>query len=120
MKDKKEFYTLLVELDGQPFSEYQQLIGDFDFSRYVIKCTKIDLENDEAMQPVFSIRVPQTIAETPDYLFDNPVRRTAMEDLLLRQLGSSVERIANYDQTGSPAAISTPWRRTKRFCRAMP
>ena len=100
MKDKKEFYTLLVELDGQPFSEYQQLIGDFDFSRYVIKCTKIDLENDEAMQPVFSIRVPQTIAEIPDYLFDNPVRRTAMEDLLLRQLGSSVERIANYDQNG--------------------
>ena len=42
MKDKKEFYNLLTELDGQSFAEYQQLVGDFDFSRYVIKCASID------------------------------------------------------------------------------
>ena len=44
MKDKKEFYSLLAELDGQPYSEYEQLVGDFDFNRYVIKCTRIDLD----------------------------------------------------------------------------
>ena len=82
MKDKKEFYSLLTELDGQPVSEYRQLVGDFDFARYVIKCNKLTLESDEGLAPVFTIRVPQTIAEIPDYLFDSPVRRTAMEDLL--------------------------------------
>ncbi len=100
MKDKKEFYNLLAELDGQPFAEYQQLVGDFDFSRYVIKCGKIDLEREDAELPVFSIRVPQTIAEIPEYLFDSPVRRTAMEDLLLRRMSGSIDRIANYDQNG--------------------
>ncbi|MDF7801578.1 ABC-ATPase domain-containing protein [Pontiellaceae bacterium B1224] len=100
MKDKKEFYTLLAELDGQPYSEYQQLVGDFDFSRYVIKCGGINFESDELVSPVFSIRVPQTIAETPEYLFDSPVRRTAMEDLLLRRMASCIDRIANYDQNG--------------------
>lgn len=100
MKDKKEFYNLLTELDGQPISEYQQLVGDFDFSRYVIKCSKIDLENEESETPVFSIRVPQTIAEIPEYLFDSPVRRTAMEDLLLRRLASNIEHVANYDHNG--------------------
>jgi len=100
MKDKKEFYNLLTELDGQPFSEYQQLVGDFDFSRYVIKCTKLELEGDESSHPVFSIRVPQTIAEIPEYLFDSPVRRTAMEDLLLRRLATNIEGIANFDQSG--------------------
>ncbi|WP_372794939.1 P-loop domain-containing protein [Pontiella sp.] len=99
MKDKKEFYNLLAELDGQPFSEYQQLVGDFDFSRYVIKCGKINFEN-QAELPVFSIRVPQTIAEIPEYLFDSPVRRTAMEDLLLRRMSNTIARIANYDQNG--------------------
>jgi len=99
MKDKKEFYNLLTELDGQPISEYQQMVGDFDFSRYVIKCGKIDME-DESLQPVLSVRVPQTIAEIPEYLFDSPVRRTAMEDLLLRRLCSNVDRIANYDHNG--------------------
>jgi len=99
MKDKKEFYSLLAELDGQPFSEYEQLVGDFDFSRYVIKCAKIDLA-DETEHPVFSIRIPQTIAEIPEYLFDSPVRRTAMEDLLLRRLSANIEAIANYDHNG--------------------
>jgi len=100
MKDKKEFYTLLGELDGQPFSEYGQLVGDFDFGRYVIKCSKIDLVGDEEDHPVFSVRVPQTIAEIPEYLFDSPVRRTAMEDLLLRRLSANIEAIANYDHNG--------------------
>lgn len=100
MKDKKEFYNLLAELDGQPFSEFEQLIGDFDFTRYVIKCGSIDLTDEESTCPVFTIRVPQTIAEIPEYLFDSPVRRTAMEDLLLRRMAGSIARIANYDHNG--------------------
>jgi predicted ABC-class ATPase len=100
MKDKKEFYSLLAELDGQPHSEYEQLVGDFDFNRYVIKCSNIDLESTETENPVFSIRIPQTIAEIPEYLFDSPVRRTAMEDLLLRRLSSNIEAVANYDHNG--------------------
>ena len=100
MKDKKEFYNLLTELDGQPFAEYEQMIGDFDFTRYVIKCNGIDFGSDTAAHPVFSIRVPQTIAEIPEYLFDSPVRRTAMEDLLLRRLSANIDKIANYDHNG--------------------
>ena len=100
MKDKKEFYNLLTELDGQPVAEYEQLIGDFDFTRFVIKCAKVIVDQGDAVTPVFSIRIPQTIAEIPEYLFDTPVRRTAMEDLLLRRLSSNVEGIANYDHTG--------------------
>ena len=100
MKDKKEFYNILGELDGQPFTEYQQIAGDFDFSRYVIKCTKIDFEEDSEFIPTFSIRVPQTIAEIPAHLFDSPIRRTAIEDLLLRRLSASIESIANYDHNG--------------------
>jgi predicted ABC-class ATPase len=100
MKDKKEFYNLLAGLDGHPVSEYSQLVGDFDFTRYVIKCSAIDFESEDGDLPVFTIRIPQTIAEIPEYLFDSPVRRTAMEDLLLRRLAANVEKIARYDQSG--------------------
>ncbi len=100
MKDKKEFYNLLTELDGHPFAEYRQIIGDFDFSRYVVKCTNIDFESEEGVSTVLTVRVPQTIAEIPEYLFDSPVRRTAMEDLLLRRLAGNINRIAHYDHTG--------------------
>lgn len=111
MKDKKEFYNLLAELDGKPVAEYEQLVGDFDFTRFVIKCTKIDVVEGELPTPVFSIRIPQTIAEIPEYLFDTPVRRTAMEDLLLRRLSNGIESIANYDFNGIARRhihVSTP------------
>jgi len=99
MKDKKEFYTLLGEIDGKPVSEYDRLVGDFDFSRYVIKCANVDRDRAD-LQSVFTIRVPQTIAEIPDYLFDSPVRRTALEDLLLRRLADNVAEIARFGRDG--------------------
>ena len=100
MKDKKELYNLLAELDGQPCSEYQRLVGDFDFSRYVIKCNRIECHEDEVPSPIFTIRVPQTIAEIPEYLFDSPVRRTAMEDLLLRNLVDNIDGVASFNRNG--------------------
>jgi len=99
MKDRKEFYNLLAEIDGKPFSEYEKAIGDFDFARYVIKCPKLDL-SPNAESPVFNIRVPQSIAELPGHLYDSPVRRTALEDLLTRNLSEAAGEIARFNESG--------------------
>jgi predicted ABC-class ATPase len=99
MKDRKEFYNVLAEISGKPFAEYERLIGDFDFARYVIKCTKIDISSD-AEYPVFNIRIPQSIAELPGHLYDSPVRRTALEDFLTRHLCDSAGRIAHFNESG--------------------
>jgi predicted ABC-class ATPase len=99
MKDRKEFYNLLAEIDGKPFAEYERLVGDFDFARYVIKCAKIDTARD-AENPVFNIRIPQSIAELPGHLYDSPVRRTALEDYLTRNLCAAADRIARFNESG--------------------
>jgi len=99
MKDRKEFYNLLSEIDGKPFAEYERLLGDFDFARYVIKCMKIDAAHD-AENPVFNIRIPQSIAELPGHLYDSPVRRTALEDYLTRNFCSVAGRIARFNESG--------------------
>jgi predicted ABC-class ATPase len=99
MKDRKEFYNLLAEIDGQPFAQYERLLGDFDFARYVIKCAKIET-TAEAEYPVFNIRVPQSIAELPGHLYDSPVRRTAMEDFITRNLCEAANRIARFNTSG--------------------
>jgi predicted ABC-class ATPase len=99
MKDRKEFYNLLSEIDGKPFAEYERLLGDFDFARYVIKCMKIDAARD-AENPVFNIRIPQSIAELPGHLYDSPVRRTALEDYLTRNLCAVTGRIARFNESG--------------------
>ncbi|NOU35362.1 MAG: hypothetical protein HOO88_01095 [Kiritimatiellaceae bacterium] len=99
MKDRKEFYNLLAEIDGKPFAEYERLIGDFDFARYVIKFTKLETAAD-GENPVFNIRVPQSIAELPGHLYDSPVRRTALEDYITRHLCSVAGHIAQFNESG--------------------
>jgi predicted ABC-class ATPase len=99
MKDRKEFYNLLAEIDGKPFAEYERLIGDFDFARYVIKFTKLETAADGEI-PVFNIRVPQSIAELPGHLYDSPVRRTALEDYITRHLCSVAGHIAQFNESG--------------------
>ena len=99
MKDRKEFYSTLAQIDGKPFAEYETLAGDYDFSRYVVKCAKISTAEDADL-PVFSIRIPQSIAELPGHLYDSPVRRTALEDLLTRNLCDATEQIAQFDASG--------------------
>ncbi len=99
MKDRKEFYSLLADIDGKPFAEYEKVIGDFDFARYVIKSPKLDTA-PEAADPVFTIRIPQSIAEIPGHLYDSPVRRTALEDLFTRNLSDTAGELAHFNESG--------------------
>lgn len=99
MKDRKEFYNVLTAIDGSPFSEYETLAGDYDFARYVVKCAKINTGEDNSL-PLFNIRIPQSIAELPGHLYDSPIRRTALEDLLTRNLAEAADQIAQFDESG--------------------
>jgi len=106
MRDKEEFFGMLSGIDGKEFSEYSQLLGDFDFSRYVLKTNTI--QRDEVglgKATLFLVRVPQIIAGFPKRLFDTPVRRTALEDLLTRKVASRMESISRYDEQG----VSRRW-----------
>lgn len=99
MRDKKEFFNLLVDIDGKDVSEYSRIVGDFDFSRYVLKINQI--HPAQALQPVlFVVRVPQIIAGFPPPLYNTPVRRTALEDFLTRRIADQIEMLARYDETG--------------------
>ncbi len=99
MKDKREFFRLLEEIDGQPISQYEQLIGDYDFTRCVAKCYPFTPSFDN-LEPVFSIRIPQTIAEIPHSLFDNPIRKTALEDFLLRRFNNTIAGLTEFNFEG--------------------
>lgn len=99
MRDKEEFFSMLSGIDGKDFAEYAQLIGDFDFSRYVLKINQIQREGD-GKATLFLVRVPQIIAGFPPDLFSTPVRRTALEDLLTRKIAAKIEAIARYNEQG--------------------
>ena len=64
MRDKEEFFSILSSIDGGEFSEYAKLVGDFDFSRYVLKLNQIPRES-EGRSTLVLIRVPQIITGFP-------------------------------------------------------
>ena len=101
MRDKEEFYNTLCSIDGKEFSEYAQLVGDFDFSRYVLKISSVQHgTGGRGNSTLFLLRVPQIIALFPPHLFNTPVRRTALEDFLTRKLAGRIESAARYDGQG--------------------
>ena len=99
MKDKQEFYGLLGEIDGRDFTEYSRIIGDYDFSRYVLKVTRVPVESDDTAT-IFVVRVPSAVAGFPPNLYTTAIRRTALEDLLVRKLAEAISRVAAYDDQG--------------------
>lgn len=100
MRDKKEFYSVLMDFDGKPANEASGLIGDFDFSRYVLKINQIKDAESGGMSLVM-VRVPQTISAFPPHLFNSPVRRTAVEDYLTRQIVLCIKELEPYSDGGA-------------------
>ena len=99
MRDKKEFFNIIDGIDGKEFSAYSKLIGDFDFSRYVLKINQIPDKPDND-KTLFIVRVPQIISAFPPHLFNTPVRRTALEDLLTRKIAGQIESMAQFNEAG--------------------
>jgi predicted ABC-class ATPase len=100
MRDKREFYNVLMEIQGKDASEYARLVGDFDFSRYVLKISQVPVDPVRKSPVLFLVRVPQIIAGFPPNFFDTPVRRTALEDFLTRKVAEEIEVLAQYDEQG--------------------
>jgi predicted ABC-class ATPase len=99
MRDKEEFFNILTAIDGQDLAEYSKLVGDFDFSRYVLKINQVQ-RKAEGKSTLFLVRVPQIIAAFAPHLFNTPVRRTALEDFLARKIAAQLEGLARYDEEG--------------------
>lgn len=99
MKDKREFYQILSELEGKDFTEYERVVGDYDFSRFVVRITRVPVQADDE-KVVIVIRVPQSIAGFPAYIFNTPIRRTALEDLLTRKVAESLSDLARFNDDG--------------------
>jgi predicted ABC-class ATPase len=99
MKNKEELYSKIEQINQKGSADLQQLIGDYDFARYVLKILRIE-EQVETQLSMLIVRVPQLIAGFPQNLIQTPVGRTALEDLLTRKVATEIEKTASYDTAG--------------------
>ena len=99
MRDRKEFQDIVRRIDGCEFTEYNQIIGDYDFTRFILKIADVQATPDSE-RSLFQVTVPQHVAGFPKELFSSPIRRTALEDLLIREVAAKVEELARFDEHG--------------------
>ena len=92
MRDKREFHAMIEAIDGKEPSAYEALTGDFDFTRFVVHNARLASGSGAAPEALFVLHVPQMIAGFPERLFDRPIRRTALEDYITRQLAAAIRR----------------------------
>lgn len=108
MKDKREFLGVLRAIHGLSAAEYSRLVGDYDFTRFVIHLRRAPLVLRGEVEGVFVVHVPQFIAGFPAPLMSTPMRRTALEDYLGRRLADAVARRRLVSSGSSAPAILIP------------
>ena len=99
MKDKQEFFQILGQLEGRELAEYKSLVGDFDFTRFVLKVNRVG-DDAGGASVWFVVRVAQSVAGIPPHLFNTPIRRTALEDFLARNVAAACAQLARFDAAG--------------------
>lgn len=110
MKQSEELRRLLESIDRRSYPAYKSAQGSYDFGTYILSIDHV--QGDPFASPSkVSISVPHQKAGYPAEYFDQPWKKTALEDYLVRQFGREISQF-NFKAKGSGKsgliAISVP------------
>jgi len=93
VKTQEELRDLLEEIDNSGYGAYNELKGTFQVGHYTLAIDYV--QGDPFASPSKArIRIPQYKAQFPEKLYNNKVRRTALEDFLARRTKSAIREVA--------------------------
>jgi len=82
--------NLLARIDGQGYKSYKRLQGEFRFADFRLHIDHV--QGDPFAEPSrCRVVLPLDSTGLPDHLFDNPVRRIALEDYLGRRFAAAIK-----------------------------
>lgn len=110
MKQSQDLRRLLESIDHKSYPAYKSAQGLYDFGDYTLSIDHV--QGDPFASPSkVSVAVSHQKAGYPAALFDQPWKKTAFEDYLVRQFGREIAQF-NFKAKGSGKsglmAISTP------------
>ena len=84
--------NLLARIDGQGYKSYKRLVGEFQFTGFRLHIDHV--QGDPFAEPS-RCRVVLPLASTglPHHLFDNSIRRIALEDYLGRRFAAAIKSL---------------------------
>lgn len=93
MKRSGELSQLLRSIDRKSYPAYKSLAGSYDFNDYILSIDHV--QGDPFASPSrLSILVPARKAAFPMQLLDQPYKRTAAADYILRAFSRAIGRFA--------------------------
>lgn len=110
MKSSEELRRLLESIDRKGYPAYKSAQGAYDFGSFILSIDHV--QGDPFASPSkVSITVSHQKAGYPAVFFDQPWKKTALEDYLVRQFGREIAQF-NFKAKGSGKsgliAISSP------------
>ena len=110
MKSSEDLRRLLESIDRKSYPAYKSAQGAYDFGNYTLSIDHVQGDPFAAPSKV-SVQVSHAKAGFPAAFFDQPWKKTAFEDDLVRQFGREIAQF-NFKAKGSGKsglmAISTP------------
>ncbi len=93
MKQSSELNTMLRQIDHKGYPAYKQLKGAYQFPNYVLGIDHVQGDPFAAPSRV-SVRVTGKAAGFPEELYRMPCQKTALEDVLLREMGRQLRNVS--------------------------
>lgn len=90
MPDVNDLRRILVRIDGRGYKAYKDLEGRYEFGQFTLHIDHVQGDPFAAPSKV-RVRVSQRVANLPTALFNNAVRRVALEDFLARQVQHAIQ-----------------------------
>ncbi|TVQ52881.1 MAG: ATPase [Spirulina sp. DLM2.Bin59] len=94
----------LQKLDGASYGAYKSIKGRYDFGDFTLWIDHVQGDPFAAPSRV-RVEVPAAVAQWPEALWANPVRRLALEDYLLRAFGRVARDLSDHRGSGKSGLI---------------
>lgn len=92
VRTPEELSRILSRIDGRGYRAYEELRGVYRFPQWELF---IDYVQPDPFAPPSRVRlrIPQSVAQFPEELFGDRVRRTALQDYLARRVRAAIEAV---------------------------
>ncbi len=100
----KNLRSILLNLDGASYKSYKNIRGNYEFSNFTLIIDYV--QGDPFATPSkLRVKIPQSIANFPQKLYQSSSRNIALRDYLARQFHQVSRRISSHRGTGKSGLI---------------
>lgn len=104
MRTKEDLKKIIARIDGKGYKAYKDIQGDYDFGNFLLDIDHVQGDPYAAPSRV-RLRLDMRRAGFPEELFKTPIRTTALEDFLAREVASVIRKLPRVNGTGRSGEI---------------